>query len=84
MEVGVTMKIEQVLEAVTEAIRLKRRYGPNFPHVLELSQINYNVEHSRIEMDLFEDGRVIKYDLLLDRVEEHGETSAPVDVEDGD
>lgn len=74
------MKIEQVLEAVTEAIRLKRRYGPTFPNILELSQINYNVEHSRIEMDLFVDGQVRKYDLLLDEVTEHGETSVPVEV----
>lgn len=73
------MKIEHVLEAVTEAIRLKRRYGPNFPHVLELSQINYNVEHSRIEMDLFEDGKIIKYDLLLLEVVEHGDDDCECD-----
>jgi hypothetical protein len=68
-------KIEQLLETITECIREKRRWGPRFPTPFDLSKISWNVEGRRIELDLWEDGRIVKYDLLLDRVNEHGETS---------
>lgn len=75
------MKMELLLEAITEAIREKRRSGPRFPTPFDLSHITWNNEERRIEMDLFVDGKIEKYDLLVDRVTEHGETSVLDDEE---
>lgn len=77
------MTIEQVLESITEAIRTKRRRGPTFPTVFDLSHITWNTEQRRIELDLFDNGRLRKFDLLLDEVSEHGETSIVEEVEIG-
>jgi hypothetical protein len=79
------MKMELLLESLTECIRSKRRWGPRFPTPFDLSLINYNTEHRRIELDLLdENGKIVKYDLLLDKVSEHGETSIVEEVvEDG-
>lgn len=71
----------QLLESITEAIRNRRRHGP-YPNPFELSYINFNVDERRIEMALYVDGKTVKYDLLLDKVKEHGETSIPINVEE--
>ena len=66
---------EQLLEALTECIRSYRRSSVRFPNPFDLSKIVWNTEQRRIEMDLLMDGDIVKYDLLLDRVNYHGETS---------
>lgn len=66
---------EKLLESLVEAIRYKRRWGPNFPTPFDLSSIRWDTEHRRIELDLLDNGRIRKFDLLLDEVTEHGETS---------
>ena len=69
------MNIELLLESITECIRSYRRTSTKFPAPFALSYIKWDTQNRRIEMDLFEDGKIVKYDLLLDRVKEHGETS---------
>lgn len=70
---------EKLLESLVEAIRHKRRNGPGFPTPFDLSKIVWDSKNSRIEMDLIENGEVVMYDLLLDRVDFHGQTSSTVD-----
>lgn len=75
------LTIEQLLESIVEAIRKQRRWGPRYPTPYDLSKIVWNTEHRRIEMDLYDNGKIRKFDLLLDEVNEHGETSS-VDVDE--
>jgi len=69
-----TIKNEQLLEAISEAIRTRRRWGP-FPTPFELSKIVWDTENRRIELDIQDNGTIRKFDLLLDEVTIHGETS---------
>lgn len=93
------LTIETLLESITESIRNTRRWGqrsrpnedakvtrlPIFPTPFDLSQIRWDNETRRIELDLLDNGVVRKFDLLLDEVEYHGQTSdTGVVVEDGD
>ena len=69
-----SIKTEALLEAIAEAIRTRRRWGP-YPCIFELGSITWDTENRRIELDILDNGEIVKYDLLLDRVSEHGETS---------
>lgn len=76
------LTVEQLLESITEAIRKQRRWGPKFPTPYDLSLIKWDTENRRIELDLFDGGKIRKFDLLLDEVSEHGETSVIVETVD--
>lgn len=63
------LKTEQILESIVESIRSKRRWGPTFPTIFDLSCIVWNTEHSRIELDLLDNGKIRKFFLVLEELE---------------
>jgi hypothetical protein len=67
------LTIETLLEEIVEAVKSKRRWGPRFPTLFDLSRVVWNTEESRIEMDLMHNGQVRKFDLYLYEVPDHGE-----------
>lgn len=73
---------EKLLEALCEAIRLRRRYGVAtqsvYPTPFSYSTLRYQMPENendppRIEMDLVIEGEVMRFDLLLVPVEQHGD-----------
>ena len=56
---------ERILEAITEAIRCQRRFGPNYPTIFDLSSVVWDVDRNRIELDLIDEGKIRHFDLVL-------------------
>lgn len=89
------IRTEQLLDSIVEAIRNKRRHGPQFPTPFDLGSVFMVVEEHeveedepsmcyRIELDLFDPATstVRKFDMYLEEVKEHGESCLVSDLDE--
>lgn len=76
------LKLEQILEGIVEALKAKRRYGPNFPTVWDLSHLTWDTDNNKIELDLLDNGIMRKFDLYVEEVRERDDKSDPANLEE--
>lgn len=63
---------DNLLEAITESIRHRRRNG-KFPVPLQVSYMVWHPAEKYIALDIFDEGRTRKFDIIVVEVQEHGE-----------